>query len=101
MVLGRLTKGQALYTETLVQLVEEYEAAHHAIDTSGLSGLDSLKHLMAENEMTASGRARLLGTHASMGSKIRRGDRSLTVEHIRKLAACFMVGPAVHQLRQC
>jgi HTH-type transcriptional regulator/antitoxin HigA len=93
MAAGKLTKGQELYLETLVQLVEAYEADRHAIDTSDLSGLDSLRHLMKENGMNASDLARLLGVHASMGSKILRGERSLTVEHVRKLAARFRVSP--------
>ena len=90
---GKLTKGQALYLETLVQLVQAYEASHHAIDTSDISGLDSLKYLMDENEMNASDLARLLGVHASMGSKILKGDRSLTVEHLKKLSTRFKVSP--------
>jgi len=93
MAVEKLTKGQALYLETLVQLVEAYEAAHHAIDTSGTSGLDSLKHLLEENGMNASDLARLLDVHPSMGSKILRGERSLTVDHLRKLCARFKVNP--------
>jgi len=93
MAAGKLTKGQELYLETLVQLVEAYETDRHAVDTSDLSGLDSLRHLMKENGMSASGLARLLGVHPSMGSKILRGERSLTVDHVRKLAARFKVGP--------
>ena len=46
MASGRLTREQAVYMETLVQLVQVYEAEHHAIDTSDISGIDSLKHLM-------------------------------------------------------
>ena len=93
MALGKLTKGQTLYLETLVQLVQVYEAEHHAIDTSGISGLDSLKHLLEENGMNASDLARLLHVHPSMGSKILRGERSLTVEHLRKLCERFKVNP--------
>jgi HTH-type transcriptional regulator / antitoxin HigA len=93
LALGKLTKGQGLYLETLVQLVEAYEAERHVIDTSDLSGLDSLRHLVAENGMNASDLARLLGVHPSMGSKILRGERSLTVEHVRRLAARFKVSP--------
>jgi HTH-type transcriptional regulator/antitoxin HigA len=88
-----LTRGQALYMETLVQLVQAYEAEHHRIDTSDLRGIDSLRHLLAENQMNASDLARLLGIHASMGSKILKGERSLTVDHVRKLAARFKVRP--------
>jgi HTH-type transcriptional regulator/antitoxin HigA len=92
---GKLTKGQALYLETLVQLVQAYEAQHHAIDSSELSGLDSLKHLLQENGMKASDLARLLGVHASMGSKILRGERALTVDHLKKLASRFKVDPGL------
>ena len=93
MARGKLTKGQAIYMETLVQLVQAYEASAHAIDTSNISGLASLKHLMNENEMNASDLARLLGVHASMGSKILKGDRSLTVDHLKKLSERFKVSP--------
>src|SRR4051794_33270125 len=90
---GKLTQGQSLYLETLVQLIKAYEAEHHAIDVSDLTGLDSLRHLLAENQMNASDLARLLGVHASMGSKILKGERSLTVQHLRKLASRFKVRP--------
>ena len=93
MAAGRLSKGQSLYLETLVQLVQGYEAEHHAIDTTGISGLDSLKHLLEENGMNASDLARLLGVHPSMGSKILRGERALTVDHIRTLCERFRVDP--------
>ena len=77
--------------ETLVQLVQTYEARRHAIDTADLSGIDALRQLLAENGMNASDLARLLGVHVSMGSKILKGERSLTVEHIRKLTKRFEV----------
>ncbi len=93
MAAGKLTKGQELYMETLVQLVQAYEARHHAIDTAGLSGIDALRRLLDENNMNASDLARLLGVHASMGSKILKSERSLTVEHLRKLADRFKVRP--------
>jgi HTH-type transcriptional regulator/antitoxin HigA len=95
MAVTKLTKGQALYLETLVQLVQAFEAEHHAIDTTGLTGLDSLKHLLEENQMSASDLARLLGVHSSLGSKILKGQRSLTVDHIRKLAERFKVSPGL------
>ena len=93
MVPARLTVGQELYLETLVELVQAYEARQHPIETAGLSGIDALRHLLDENGMTASALARLLGVHPSMGSKILKGQRSLTVEHLRKLAERFKVRP--------
>ncbi|MBL8875597.1 MAG: helix-turn-helix domain-containing protein [Phycisphaerae bacterium] len=95
MAVARLTKEQALYLETLVQLVQAYEAAHERMDMKGLTPLASLRHLLAQSEMNASDLARLLGVHASLGSKILSGDRSLTVDHIRKLALRFKVNPAL------
>jgi len=93
---SRLTKGQKLYLETLVQLVEAYEAHCHAIETADISGISLLMHLLAENDMNASDLARLLGVHASMGSKILlKGERSLTIEHLRKLTERFKVSPEV------
>ena len=93
MAAGKLNKGQSLYLETLVQLVQAYEMEHHAIDTSDLSGLDSLRYLLDENGMNASDLARLLDVHPSMGSKILRGERSLTLEHLRNLCERFKVNP--------
>lgn len=93
MAAGKLTRGQGLYLETLVQLVQAFEAERHAIKTSDLSGLDSLKHLLDENHMNASALARLLGVHASMGSKILKGERSLTIGHLRTLSQHFKVSP--------
>lgn len=90
---GRLTKGQELYMETLVQLVQAYEAAHHAIDAP--SGIEALKHLLAEHGLNASALAKLLDVHASMGSKILKGERALTIDHIQTLAAKFKVRPEI------
>jgi len=50
---------------------------------------------MGENAMNSSDLARLLGIHVSMGSKILKGERSLTVDHIKKLATRFHVRPDV------
>lgn len=91
MAAERPDAGQRLYVETLVQLVQAYEAA--AVPIKAVGGLRILRHLLAENALTASGLARLLGVHASLGSKILKGERSLTVEHMKKLGARFKVDP--------
>ena len=86
---GKLTKGQEHYLETLVQLVQVYEAAHHRIQAP--KGIDTLRHLLEQHGMSASALAHLLGIHASMGSKILKGERALTVDHLRLLSAKFKV----------
>ena len=49
--------------------------------------------LRPEDEARWPDLARLLDVHPSMGSKILRGERSLTVEHLRKLCERFKVNP--------
>lgn len=89
MASGKLSKGQELYMETLVQLVQAYEASHHTIESP--RGIDALKHLMEAHGMNAAGLARVLGVHTSMGSKILKGERALTVDHLKLLASKFKV----------
>ena len=93
MAAGKLTNGQELYLETLVELVQAYEAKHYAIETADLDGIAALRHLLADSGMNASDLGRLLGVHPSMGSKLLKGERSLTVEHLRKLCGRFKVRP--------
>jgi antitoxin component HigA of HigAB toxin-antitoxin module len=45
--------------------------------------------------MNASDLARLLGVHPSMGSKLMKGERRLTVDHMRKLGERFKVNPSL------
>ena len=91
MASGKLTRGQQSYLETLVQLTEAYEAENHSIDVSDIRGLQALQHLMDLHGMNASDLARLLRVHVSLGSKILKGDRALTIEHIKILSKRFKV----------
>lgn len=86
----RLSKGQTEFLETWTVLIGDYEDKHHAIDTSDISGLDSLKYLLEQSNMTASDLGVLLGNR-SLGSKILRGERELSKAHLRILAAHFKV----------
>jgi HTH-type transcriptional regulator/antitoxin HigA len=92
-VISKPTKGQRQYLETLVQLIDAYDAEHNAIDTSDIKPLDLLSSLLADHEMTASDLGRLLGNR-ELGSKILRGDRELSKTNIKKLADHFKVSPA-------
>jgi HTH-type transcriptional regulator / antitoxin HigA len=95
MQVERLSRDQADYLETLVELVEAYEAKHHAIDLSKRTGRESLRHVIDQSGISASDLARLLGVHPTMGSKILNGERKLTWEHAKKLGARFKVLPAL------
>jgi len=52
-----------------------------------------LQHLLTESQMTAADLSRLLGGSRNLGAMILRGDRNLTLAHVRKLAAHFHVSP--------
>jgi HTH-type transcriptional regulator/antitoxin HigA len=91
MDLARLSRGQEIYLETLVQLVEAYESAHARVTPA--RGIDALRALLDDHDLSASDLARILDLHPSMGSKVLRGERSLTLDHVRALAARFGVRP--------
>ncbi|HEX5471429.1 MAG TPA: hypothetical protein VFW73_06060 [Lacipirellulaceae bacterium] len=85
-----LNEDQDDYLTVMTTLVGEYEDKHHFIDTSDITGLDSLKYLLEHNHMTASDLGELLGNR-SLGSKILRGERELSKNHLRILAKRFKV----------
>jgi antitoxin component HigA of HigAB toxin-antitoxin module len=95
MQIDDLTQGQSDYLETLVELVEVYEARAHAIKVSNLSGARMLGQVLAESGASKSELARILKIHPSMGSKILKGDRRLTWDHAKILGARFKVAPAL------
>jgi HTH-type transcriptional regulator/antitoxin HigA len=86
----QLNQDQLDYVEVMTTLVGAYEDQHHAVDTSKISGLDSLKYLLEQNNMNASDLGELLGNR-SLGSKILRGERELSKTHLRILAKRFNV----------
>ena len=92
MVLGKedFTPDQADYFDLLCSLIEEYDAQHVKWPT--LRGVDILKHLLSEHGQTAADLSRILGGSRNLGAMILRGDRNLTLPHVRKLAAHFKVG---------
>jgi antitoxin component HigA of HigAB toxin-antitoxin module len=85
----KLSRDQADYFDLLCKLIEEYEKEE--IPAAKASGLEVLRHLLAEQGMSGGDLSRLLGVHRTLGPMILRGERKLTVEHIRILSAYFSV----------
>ena len=85
----RLTADQEDYFDLLCRLIEDYEKEH--LDTPKVSALDALQHLLDAHDMSAAGLARLLDVHRTMGGMILRGERQLTLAHVRTLAKHFNV----------
>jgi HTH-type transcriptional regulator/antitoxin HigA len=85
-----LTHDQEDYFDMLCRLIEDYEKEQGLADPK-ISGLDALRHLLEANDMNASDLARLMGVHRTLGAMILRGERQLTLAHVRTLAKRFNV----------
>ena len=85
------TADQRDYIALLCSLIEDYDAEH--VKWPKVKGRDILQHLLDEHDLAAADLSRLLGGSRNLGAMILRGDRNLTLAHIRKLAAHFKVSP--------
>jgi len=87
----KLTSDQEDYFDLLCRLIEDYEKEHTQLDTSKVTALDALQHLLDVQGMSAADLARLLDVHRTLGGMILRGERQLTLAHVRTLAKHFSV----------
>jgi HTH-type transcriptional regulator / antitoxin HigA len=86
----KLTPDQEDYFDLLCRLIEDYEK-EQGLPAPKASGLDALRHLLDAQNMRAADLARLLGVHRTLGGMILRGERQLTLAHVRTLAKHFSV----------
>ena len=86
-----LSDDQSDYLEAVSTFIEQYE--RQTVRWPKRSPKSKLKHLLEEHGMSGAELARCLGMNESMGGKILRGERNLTVEHIRSLSDKFSVSP--------
>ena len=86
-----LTPDQEDYFDLLCRLIEDFEKDHVQPDASRVTAQDALQHLLAAHEMSAADLARLLDVHRTLGAMILRGERRLTLGHVRTLARHFSV----------
>ncbi len=85
------TPDQADYFDLLCSLMEEYDSEN--VKWPKLVGREMLQHLLDEHDLAAADLSRLLGGSRNLGAMILRGERNLTLAHIRKVAAHFKVSP--------
>jgi HTH-type transcriptional regulator / antitoxin HigA len=83
------TRDQTDYFELLCSLVEDYDAEH--VKWPKVKGRDILQHLLDEHDLAAADLSRILGGSRNLGAMILRGDRNLTLAHVRRLSAHFQV----------
>jgi antitoxin component HigA of HigAB toxin-antitoxin module len=86
-----LTPDQEDYFDLLCSLIEDYDRERVASAARKTTGLTALQHLLNENGMSAADLARLLDVHRTLGAMILRGERQLTLAHVRTLAERFKV----------
>jgi HTH-type transcriptional regulator/antitoxin HigA len=86
----KLTADQEDYFDLLCRLVEDYEK-EQGLPAPKAGGLDALKHLLEAHDLTGADLARLLDVHRTLGAMILRGERQLTLAHVRTLAKHFNV----------
>ena len=89
----RLTADQVDYLEAVSSFIEAHDQAR--VKWPRGTTLDTLKFLLEQHGMSAADLARVLGGDRSMGPKLLRGERRLTVDHIRTLARHFHIEPGV------
>jgi HTH-type transcriptional regulator/antitoxin HigA len=87
-----LDDGSQDYLDVLTDLVEIYEAEH--IPIADASEADVLRELMRTNGLTQSQLAERVQISQSTISAVLTGARSLTRDHVVKLARYFRVSPA-------
>jgi HTH-type transcriptional regulator / antitoxin HigA len=87
----KLTRDQEDYFHLLCRLIEDYEKEHAQLDMPQVTALESLQHLLDAHDMSAADLARLLEVHRTLGAMILRGERRLTLAHVRTLAKHFSV----------
>lgn len=89
-----LNRDQADYLEAVAHFADDYDRAH-ARSLPAANARTVLAHLLEEHDLTAADLSRLLGGSRNLGAMILRGERNLTLGHIRKLAAHFNVNAEV------
>lgn len=93
-VFEKLKTDQRDYLDALAEFVDDYDRSRRkAQPWPEASGLDVLKHLLAEHGLGGADLSRILGGRRNLGAMILRGDCNLTLAHVRKLAAHFKVSP--------
>ena len=83
-----MNEDQRDYLDLLADLAGDYEDKSLK-PAPASSAHERLKYLLENASWSGADLGRFLGLDATMGNKILRGERKLTLDHVRKLAAEF------------
>jgi HTH-type transcriptional regulator/antitoxin HigA len=86
----KLNHDQDDYLAIMAKLVEDYEN-ENVPEPKPVAGIEALKFLLAENDLTADDLGEIIGVNRSIAYRILKGARNLTADHIKKLATRFAV----------
>ena len=88
---GFFERGLKYGRTTLCVLVAAYEKIRRTVGKTKLKPLDVLQEFVAEHRMKVRELGTLLGVSESAGTMILTGERTLTLDQVRKLAERFKV----------
>jgi HTH-type transcriptional regulator/antitoxin HigA len=97
-VLDKRNRDQNDYLQMLILLTEDYDKKdiESAIQAAReVSGLQALKYLMENTNVTQADLTEILDVGASAVSMILSGNRPITADHARKLATHFAIDAGV------
>jgi HTH-type transcriptional regulator/antitoxin HigA len=86
----KLNRDQDDYLELMAKIVEDYERETVA-EPAPVRGIESLRFLLKENDLTADDLGSIIGVDRSIAYRILKGARNLTAGHIKKLSSRFAV----------
>jgi len=84
-----LSTDQEDYFDLLCRLIEDWEKPR--IPKSRTTGRETLEMLLESHQMSAADLSKILGVHRTLGPMILRGERKLTLKHVKTLAKYFGV----------
>jgi HTH-type transcriptional regulator/antitoxin HigA len=89
----QLNTDQTDYLEAVSSFIETYDRSR--VKWPKGTPPATLKFLLEQHDMSAADLSRVLGSDRSLGPKLLRSERRLTVDQIRTLARHFHVDPGV------
>lgn len=94
-VVPAFNHDQTRYLDTLCVLVAAFEKTHRTVGKAKLKPLEVLQGFVAEHRMQVRELGTLLGVSEPAAATILTGERTLTLDQVRKLAERFQVGTAL------
>jgi len=89
-VFPRLNAEQRDYFDVLTEFVDEFDKSKN-VKWPKITAVDMLEHLLEAQGLAPADLSRILGCSRNLGAMILRGERKLTLKHVRTLSRRFRV----------